>query len=75
MQLYTLLDGNGDVPILDIYKGYYARNPKSAGHTTTSKMQAALGWPISTLNARLHPMKQRIVPGEARKSYRLVKVK
>ena len=72
MELYALLDGKGDVPIPDLYKGYYARNPKAAGHASVRKMQAALGWPIATLNSRLHHMKQRVAPGDAHQTYRLI---
>jgi hypothetical protein len=75
MELYALLDGRGDVPIPELYGGYYGRDPKVKGHTTISKMQAMLGWPISSLNSRLRFTNERIVPGEARRTYRLTTIR
>lgn len=74
MDLFLLLDGKGDVSIPDLYQGYYKRAPKVRGHATVAQMQKALGWPIVSLNSKLRPLKQRVVPGEARQSYRLIAV-
>ena len=74
MELYQLLDGQGDVPIPDIYKGYYQRDPKVKGHTTMQQMQSMLGWPISTLNSRLRYQGKTITPGKARGTYRLITI-
>lgn len=75
MDLYLLLDGKGDVPIPALYKGYYKRPPKALGHLTVARMQKALGWPIVTLNSKLRPLHKRVVPGEARQTYRIIAVK
>ena len=72
MELYALFIDKGDVPIEDLYVSYYTRDPILSGHGSPTRMQQALGWPITTLNSRLRHMEKRIVPGEARRTYRLI---
>ena len=70
LDLFMLLDGKGDVAIVDLYKGYYQRDPRVAG--SVRRMQQQLGWVIGALNTRLSSDHRRIIPGRARSSYRLV---
>lgn len=74
LDLFALLEGKGDVAIVDLYKGYYQRDPLGAGHHSVRRMQQQLGWVINSLNSRLWPRGKRILPGRARSSYRLVEL-
>ena len=72
LKLYGLFIDKEDVSIEDLYIGYYDRDPILSGHASPTRMQQALGWPITTLNSRLRFLEKRIVPGQARRTYRLI---
>ena len=75
LDLFSLLDGAGDVTIKALYEGYYKRDPLGVGHHTVRRMQQQLSWAIGALNARLWGDCRRIIPGISRGTYRLVTIK
>jgi Uma2 family endonuclease len=64
---YDLLAGKGDVSFHALYIGYFGTMPPKH-----DRVQQYLGNPVTRLNRRLRKHGQRVVPGHARETYRLI---
>lgn len=68
--LFSQLRGKQDVPIVDLYATVYPQDDMFAAPRTPRTMQQKLAPLIQRVNAKLNVTK--IVPGEARRTYRLI---
>lgn len=67
---YLLVRDQGDVPIRELYASFYGRAPGEP----LRRVQNALGTYVSRINRKIKGWGQRIMPGEARGTYRLADI-
>lgn len=72
-QLYDLLLGRGDVPIVDLYADLNSIKVTDVA-STTQHMQRWLGPYITALNRNLADARLHVEPGALKNTYRLVAV-
>ena len=69
--IYRLLRRSGDVPISRLYRAVRLGGGAS---TIVREQQAYLGPFITRLNKKLATQRRRVVPGVARRTYRLTQI-
>lgn len=72
-KLFDFMWGKGDVPILDLYRHLYDKEPKKGPVSETRDAQQRLGPTITRLNRRLKPHRLKVVPGEMKGTYTIKK--
>lgn len=69
LDLFMILDGQGEVAIDRIYKKYRPRNDQLK---KSYMKQQELSWAIQRLSRKLQTQDRKIVPGTARQTYCII---